>query len=112
MHTGTIYLLILLSILDLILLNADTYDSINTIKAQSNKNYTQSQHCKITRTQHVTGTTGHSAHETCTGNKQGQTTETGIYLLLNQKTSKYEPNTNTGIHFRTRTTGNQLEYVI
>jgi hypothetical protein len=29
MHTGTIYLLILLSILDLILLNADTYDSIN-----------------------------------------------------------------------------------
>ncbi len=32
MHTGTIYLLILLllSILDLILLNADTYYSINT----------------------------------------------------------------------------------
>jgi hypothetical protein len=29
MHTGTIYLLILLSILDLILLNADTYYSIN-----------------------------------------------------------------------------------
>ncbi len=30
MHTGTIYLLILLSILDLILLNADTYYSINS----------------------------------------------------------------------------------
>ena len=30
MHTGTIYLLILLGILDLILLNADTYYSINT----------------------------------------------------------------------------------
>ncbi len=29
MHTGTIYLLILLNILDLILLNADTYYSIN-----------------------------------------------------------------------------------
>ena len=29
MHTGTIYLLILLGILDLILLNADTYYSIN-----------------------------------------------------------------------------------
>jgi hypothetical protein len=30
MHTGTIYLLILLSILNLILLNADTEYSINT----------------------------------------------------------------------------------
>ena len=31
MHTGTIYLLILLGILDLILLNADTYYSINRL---------------------------------------------------------------------------------
>jgi hypothetical protein len=31
MHTGTIYLLIIFSILDLILLNADTYYSINII---------------------------------------------------------------------------------
>ncbi len=36
MHTGTIYLIILLSILDLILLNADTYYSINTTKSRQN----------------------------------------------------------------------------
>ena len=35
MHTGTIYLLILLSILDLILLNADTYYSINNMHRKS-----------------------------------------------------------------------------
>jgi hypothetical protein len=34
MHTGTIYLLILLSILHLILLNADTYYSINNISTR------------------------------------------------------------------------------
>ncbi len=34
MHTGTIYLLILLNILDPILLNADTYYSINKGKGK------------------------------------------------------------------------------
>ena len=92
---------------------------------QSNRKHIQSQPCKSTTVQHERASTGYHLHQTCTGNNQRRAAETGIwfsikkhrndenrYLILNQKTSKCGWNSSTGIYFKTRTTGNQLEYVI